>query len=202
MAYPMVTLLPTAPSRTGDPEGFPNESSLFLARLTPWSSEQNTLAAYLNGLVVDTFNWGSVEGVTMFPARERVLTRFIAPSESMPGQDFAEKTDVANQGLFDVTPEVNESAGYLDYLAIYSDPLPGFVADPDRPQVNTLPPAMSRGDPLLTFNAKFNGFYGALNGWAVSHSDMVDFYHVALIEPEDYGSVADPTVAILDFGSI
>lgn len=66
MTAPLVSALPTAPSRLSKPSNFVSESNVFLDSLPLFTGQVNSLNAYLNTQFPNKYNYGTVNGIRDF----------------------------------------------------------------------------------------------------------------------------------------
>ncbi|HEX4918041.1 MAG TPA: hypothetical protein VFV43_09115 [Limnobacter sp.] len=200
MTIPVFTALPDSPSRVGDPNNFGLESIAFLNAQPGFVTEANNVRAYLNALNVDPFNWGLVN-VTA-PTRETVAPLPVAPVVGELDLVFTSKADALLAGLeFFADTDANPAGVYIDALAVLSD-APGFVVDDLRPTVPMVQPSPLATDSQATFETKAFAFYSSLPPYVASFAAFADWIYGRLVEPEDFGLVADAVTETDDFGEL
>lgn len=200
MTMPTFTPLPEAPSRVGDPDNFGLESIDFLNAQIDFVTEANSIRTYINTLNVDPFNWGIVN--VSAPARETVALLPVAPVISESDLTFTSKADALLSGTeFFANTDSGPAGVYIDALAVLSD-APGFVSDDERPTVTLVQPTPLATDSQSNFETKAFAFYSSLPPYVASFSGFADWIYMRLVEPEDYGLVADPVTETDDFGEL
>lgn len=199
MAYADVTVLPSAPSRVGDPTNFGAESLVFLAAQPTYRTENNVNVAYFDALEIDPYNWGNVS-VTA-PTREQITAFPTAPINTQTGRALTDAIDAFNAAMFDGVSEFNTTGAYVDAMTALSDPY-GFVDDTLRPEFSSITASPTRSDPISTFDTRSFAFWTTVESYSTAFKNMADYVYVRLAEPEDYGSVAVAADEFDDWGTL
>lgn len=197
MTINVLTAMPPAPSRVGDPANFGVESLNFLAAQPQFVTQANQARDYLNALLVDPYNWGIVSSAP--PAREQVAAFPAPPIESDSGFEFASEGDATLAALQAFIADANAAGVYIDALATASAATV-FVTDTLRPTVPMVQPSQLQSDPQTTFDTKAFTFYASLGPYGAGYGGMADYVYVRLVEPEDFGLAADAVTETDDYG--
>ena len=198
MPYTAITSLPSAPSRSTDPDNFVSESSAWLTALPTWRTQSNNLGDYIEALPLDVWNFGAL--VNPY-TRRQITTTFTAPMITDTPQAFTENTDACNAGMVTLTTQANLVGTYADQLSGYSYP-PVGADSPAIPAVSSVSTAMSRMDTIDNFNINFLAFYGSLNTYASTLGAAIDRMHSVVYDPLDFSLITEAVDSTEDFGSV
>ena len=198
MPYTTITSLPSAPSRSTDPDNFTSESSAWLTAIGTWKTQSNNLGDYIEALPLDVWNYGAL---TNPYTRRQITVTFDPPLSTDTPQDFTEKTDACNTGMVTLTSQANLVGAYADQLSAYSYP-PVGADSPNIPVVSAISTEPSRLNNIDTFNLNFMAFYGSLNAYAGTLGAAIDRMHSVVYDSVDYSLITETVDSSEDFGSL
>lgn len=200
MTYPVISTLPVAPSRIGDPDNFVTESLAFLEAQVDFVTECNAVASYFNSANFDQNNWGDLSPVgEVSPV---YITNFInaAPSTTLlSGAPLAIAIDGLLASMVAFVPDANNVSAWIDTVV---DPLAPVIVDPARPTISTIAATPLRNDGKSEFESKSIAFYSSAHLFSTSFQQYANYISTFSVSDEDWGEIAVTYTETDDWGLI
>lgn len=190
MTYPTVTTLPTAPSRISNPENFVTESALFLAALPNFREQTNTLSSYINSVIPNKYNFGSISSPSpTFPNIQQYTGSVI--TTGVASVEYISSIDIFYEDLQAYSSKLNDVGSWIDDVVSNQ----GVVSyDLDKPMVSGITYPHSRNQTREDFNSSAELF--TETGIDNINSLYQGVWYIDLIchQPDNFGSVTDTTI--------
>lgn len=201
MAIPVITTLPVAPSRIGDPANFYAESLDFLDAQLTLEDECNDIATYLNAAKFGVNDWGLI---TSSPSGGSpvVINDFPDDAPTNPpltGYDLIIAIDTMFASYAAFVTDANAVGAYIDG---YVDPAAPVVVDPARPIISSVAPTPLRLDTPTAFNSAAFSFYSSVRAFAFLLNDLAEYVTASLSGTEDWSLITITYTSTDDWGSI
>ena len=153
MTAPLVSTLPTAPSRLSKPSNFVSESVVFLEALPAFRTQVNQLAVYINANIPNKWNFGKLNGVRSFPTISQTLLVDIEYNNNVI--EFTGDLDALYSTLETYSNNINSASDWYDDVVAEV----GLGAyDLDKPLVSGITAPMNRGQDRTVFNSTADMF--------------------------------------------
>lgn len=201
MTYPIISALPAAPSRLGDPDNFVTESLAFLDAQVDFVSDCNAVSTYFNTLkFTNPFDWGDLSPVT--GSSPVYITNFIAAPPVVPPTTGTQLAGAIDTVLASMVPFVTEANAVGAWVETFEDPLAPVIVDPARPTVSTVTATPLRNDGQLTFESKSIAFYGSARLFSTAMQQFADYVASFSSGLEDWDSITVSYTETDDWGLI
>ena len=153
MPAPLVSTLPTAPSRLSKPSNFVTESTVFLEALVAYRTQVNQLNTYINSQIPNKYNFGTLNGVRRFP----VLSQTSAYDIEYTGNsiNFTSSLDVFYDVLHTHSTRLNAASSWFDSVL---DEVGTAPYDLDKPMISGVTIPMTRTQGREDFNKRALSF--------------------------------------------
>ena len=198
MTAPIVSTLPTAPSRLSKPASFITDSQLFLGKLPAFRTEVNLLATYINANIPNKWNFGKVNGVRKFPAISQTLLTDIGYDGD--GVKFVGDLDDLWSVLEVYSTAVNIAGVWYDSVVAEV----GLGAyDLDKPMVSGVSAPMHRAQARTVFNSTADMFSATSVDNINSLYQAIWHTYQTSAGNRSFGSITDTTIiTTINGGSI
>lgn len=201
MAIPVITTLPVAPSRIGDPANFFSESLDFLDAQLTLEDECNNIATYLNAAKFGVNDWGLI---TSAPSGGSPVVIDDFPNEAptnppLTGYDLIIAIDAMFGSYAAFVTDANAVGAYIDG---YVDPAAPVVVDPARPTISSVAQTPLRMDTPTAFNSAAVSFYSSVRSFAFLLNDLAEYVTASLSGTEDWSLITITYTSTDDWGSI
>ena len=193
----IVNKLPTPPSRMGRASEFVRESTIFLALLPKFREEVNALAAHVNSINVNIYNFGEMSEAIHFPSIEEYLGEPFAEWEDV--EDFVSQIDLFCEAVYNYSVRANVPLSLIEDLITKRGQLPSDIKEPLVSGVSYPP---SKNDQRQDFNARTEDFAETFVDHINSIKKAVWDMWWSCYKPEDFGGLNEDITEILDCGLI
>ena len=200
MPYPAISILPAAPSRSGDPTNFVTESLAFLDAQIDFVNDCNAVAAYLNTANFNANEWGDLSAIT--GSSPVSITNFINTPPAVPplsGLLLVDTIDSLLASIVAFVPDANIVGTWIDTI---EDPLAPVISDPLRPAVSLVTATPLRNDGQSEFESKAISFYNSASLFSICMQAFANYVgsfssgyedwngiNVVYIETDDWGFI-------------
>ena len=189
MTAPIVSTLPTAPSRLSKPASFITDSQLFLGKLPAFRTEVNLLATYINANIPNKWNFGKVNGVRGFPTLSQTLLTDVGYDGD--GAKFVGDLDNLWLVLEAYSTAVNIAGVWYDSVVAEV----GLGAyDLDKPMVSGTSAPMHRAQSVDDFNNSAEIFCDTAVDNINSFYQAVWYTYITSVGNRSFGSITDTTI--------
>ena len=189
MTAPIVSTLPTAPSRLSKPASFITDSQLFLGKLPAFRTEVNLLATYINANIPNKWNFGKVNGVRGFPTLSQTLLTDVGYDGD--GAKFVGDLDNLWLVLEAYSTAVNIAGVWYDSVVAEV----GLGAyDLDKPMVSGTSAPMHRAQSVDDFNNSAEIFCETSVDNINSFYQAIWYTYITSVGNRSFGSITDTTI--------
>ena len=189
MTAPLVSTLPTAPSRLSKPSNFVTESTVFLEALTAYRTQVNQLSTYINSQIPNKYNFGTLNGVRSFPAIYQISDYEIEYTGD--GVDFTSDLDVFYNTL-------NQYSAVLNTVGVWFDSVIEEVGtapyDIEKPLVSGVTTPMDRSQSRDDFNTSALLFSQTVTDYINSLYQSIYYTYITSCADKNFGSITDTTI--------
>ena len=193
MSAPLVTSLPTAPSRLERPDVFVNESVIFLDTLPAFRTQVNELSSYINSVILNKWNYGSISVQPTFPSISQ-YEGVVVPTETAT-LEYIASIDSLYQETTEYSAKLNAVGAYVDMLSNYI----GVMSyDLDKPMISGITSPHTRTMPRETFNYRAELFTESFIDNVNSLYQSVWYNYIVTFVGDDYGSITDTNITHSD----
>lgn len=197
MPAPLVTALPTAPSRLSRATEFVRESSLFIAVLPTFRTQINNLSSYVNSIIINPNNYGKITDTNTFPSISQHTDEVVTDGSVV---DYVASVDDLYSAIQTYSTKANEIGTWVDNLVTQQGIVP---YDLDKPMVSGITYSMSRNQAQEEFNTSATTFTETAIDNINSMYQSIWFNWVKSYSADDYGSVTDINLTVqIDYGSV
>ena len=197
MPAPLVTALPTSPSRLSRATEFVRESSLFIAVLPTFRTQVNDLSSYVNSIIINPNNYGKITDTNSFPSISQHTDEVVTDGSVV---DYVASVDGLYSAIQTYSTKANEIGTWVDNLVTQQGVVP---YDLDKPMVSGITYPMFRGQTQEDFNTSATTFTDTAIDNINSMYQSIWFNWVKSYSADDYGSVTDINLTVqIDYGSV
>ena len=189
MPAPLVSTLPTAPSRLARPDSFVNESVIFLDALPAFRTQVNELSSYINSVILNKWDYGIVAVQPTFPSISQYEGN-VVPTETATVEYIA-SIDSLYQETTDYSAKLNAVGTYVDMLSNYIGVVP---YDLDKPMISGITSPHTRAMPRETFNYRAELFTESFIDNVNSLYQSAWYNYIVTFIGDDYGSITDNNI--------
>ena len=193
MTAPLVTSLPTSPSRLSRPDYFVNESVIFLDALPTFRTQVNELSSYINSIILNKWDYGCVAVQPTFPNISQYQGDVI-PTQ-IATVDYIASIDSLYEETTDYSAKLNAVGTYVDMLSNCVGVMP---YDVDKPMVSGITEPHTRAMSRDVFNYRAELFTESLIDNINSIYQSMWYNYVMTFVGDDYGLVTDYTITYTD----
>ena len=193
MPAPLVTSLPTSPSRLSRPNEFVNESVIFLDALPAFRTQVNNLSSYLNGVILNKWNYGNVSVQPTFPNISQYQGN-VVPTRTATVEYIA-SIDSLYQEVSAYSARLNAVGTYVDMLSNYIGTAP---YDANKPMISVIESPHTRAMPRATFNSRAGLFTDSFIANINSLYQRVRYNYDITFVGDDYGLITDNNITQSD----
>lgn len=198
MPAPLVSTLPTAPSRLERPDGFINESVIFLDNLPAFRTQVNELSSYINSIILNKWNYGEISKQPTFPNISQ-YEGVVVPTQTATVEYIA-SIDSLYQETTNYSAKLNAVGTYVDMLSNYIGTAP---YDVDKPMVSGITSPHTRVMQRDVFNYRAELFTESLIDNINSLYQSMWYNYITVFVGDDYGSITDTNITQqLDYGLV
>lgn len=198
MSAPLVTSLPTSPARLARPDDFVNESVIFLDALPTFRTQVNELSSYINSIILNKWDYGSVAVQPTFPNISQYQGD-VVPTETAT-VDYIASIDSLYQETTNYSAKLNAVGAYVDMLSNY---VGTALYDVDKPMVSGITSPHTRAMQRDVFNYRAELFTESLVDNINSLYQSMWYNYVITFVGDDYGLITDNSITQeLDYGLI
>ena len=198
MSAPLVTSLPVSPARLARPDDFVNESVIFLDALPTFRTQVNELSSYINSVILNKWDYGSVAVQPTFPNISQYQGD-VVPTETAT-VDYIASIDSLYQQVSAYSSNLNDVGAYVDMLSNYIGVMP---YDLDKPMVSGITSPHTRAMTRETFNYRAELFTEGFVDNVNSLYQSVWYNYVICFVGDDYGLITDNNITQeLDYGLV
>jgi hypothetical protein len=200
MPVPVITALPPAPSRSGDPSNFPSESLAFLDAQPDFVSDCNAVGSYLNGINLNPYDWGNLDPPpSVTTGSLATIIDDLPTNPPLTGLPLVSAIDGLLASMVGFVAPANAAAAFID--GVY-DPLAAVVVDPARPSIPAVSNSPTRTDGIASFESKSLAFYGSAKPFNVGLQSLTNYVNDVMEPFADWGSIAVSHTSTDDWGFI
>lgn len=198
MPAPIVQTLPTSPARLSRPSNFVTESAVFLEALPSFRTQVNQLSFYINSIIPNKWNLGTVNGIRSFPnIFQTMLTDIEYTGDSI---DFTSSLDTLYAMLSDYSNKVNTAGSWFDTVINEVGQAP---YDLDRTLISGITSPMLRSQEREVFNASAELFSETSVDNINSLYQSIWYTYTTSCGNSDNGSITDTSIMLVtNLGSI
>ena len=197
MPAPLVTALPTAPSRLSRATEFVRESALFIAVLPTFRTQINNLSSYVNSIIINPNNYGKITDTNTFPSISQYTDEVVTNGSVV---EYVASIDDLYSALQTHSTKANEIGTWVDNLATQQGIVP---YDLDKPMVSGITYPMSRSQTQEEFNTSATTFTDTAIDNINSMYQSIWFNWVRSYSADDYGSITDTNITVqIDCGNV
>lgn len=197
MAAPLVTALPTAPSRLSRATEFVRESSLFIAVLPTFRTQVNDLSSHVNSIIINPNNYGKITDTNSFPTISQHTDEVVTDGSVV---DYVASVDDLYSALQTYSTKANEIGTWVDNLVTQQGVVP---YDLDKPMVSGITYPMFRSQTQEEFNTSATTFTDTAIDNINSMYQSIWFNWIRSYSADNYGSITDTNItAEIDCGNI
>ena len=193
MSAPLVTSLPVSPARLARPDDFVNESVIFLDALPAFRTQVNELSSYINSVILNKWDYGSVAVQPTFPNISQYQGD-VVPTETAT-VDYIASIDSLYQQVSAYSSNLNDVGSYVDMLSNY---IGVMLYDLDKPIISGITSPHTRAMPRETFNYRAELFTESFIDNVDSLYQSMWYNYVICFVGDDYGLVTDATLTFTD----
>ena len=198
MSAPLVTSLPTSPARLARPDDFVNESVIFLDALPTFRTQVNELSSYINSVILNKWDYGSVAVQPTFPNISQYKGD-VVPTETAT-VDYIASIDSLYQQVSAYSSNLNDVGSYVDMLSNY---IGVMLYDLDKPIISGITSPHTRAMPRETFNYRAELFTESFIDNVDSLYRSMWYNYVICFVGDDYGLVTDTNLTVReDYGLV
>ena len=197
MIIPLVTPLPTAPSRLSRATEFVRESALFIAVLPTFRTQINNLSSYVNSIIINPNNYGKITDTNLFPSISQHTDEVVTDGSVV---DYVASVDDLYSAIQTYSTKANEIGTWVDNLVTQQGIVP---YDLDKPMVSGITYPMSRSQTQEDFNTSATTFTETAIDNINSMYQSIWFNWIRSYSAGNYGSITDTNItAQIDCGNI
>lgn len=197
MTAPLVTALPTAPSRLSRATEFVRESALFLAVLPTFRTQINNLSSYVNSTIINPNNYGKITDTNSFPSISQHTDEVVTDGSVV---DYVASVDDLYSALQTYSAKANEIGTWVDNLLTQQGVVP---YDLDKPMVSGITYPMFRSQTQEDFNTSAALFTETAIDNINSMYKSIWFNWVRSYSADDYGKITDTNLTVqIDCGNV
>ena len=193
MTAPLVSPLPTSPARLARPDEFVNESVIFLDALPAFRTQVNGLSSYINSIILNKWNYGSISKQPTFPNISQYQGD-VVPIQTATVEYIA--------SIDSVYQETTNYSAKLDDVGVYVDMLANYIGtalyDVDKPMVSGITEPHTRAMSRDVFNYRAELFTESLIDNINSIYQSMWYNYVITFVGDDYGSLTDNNITHSD----
>lgn len=189
MTAPLVSTLPTAPSRLSKPSNFVTESTVFLEALTAYRTQVNQLSTYINSQIPNKYNFGTLNGVRSFPAIYQISDYEIEYTGD--GTAFTSDLDVFYNILNQYSAVLNPVSAWFDSVIEEIGTAP---YDIEKPLVSGVTAPMDRSQSRDDFNTSALLFSQTVTDYINSLYQSIYYTYITSCADKNFGSITDTTI--------
>lgn len=189
MTAPLVSTLPTAPSRLSKPSSFVTESTVFLEALTTYRTQVNQLSTYINSQIPNKYNFGTLNGVRSFPVLYQMNAYDIEYTGD--GTAFTSDLDVFYNTLNQYSAVLNPVSAWFDSVL---DEVGTALYDLDKPLVSGVTAPMGRSQSRDDFNTSALLFSQTVMDYINSLYQSIYYTYITSCAGKNFGSITDTTI--------
>lgn len=189
MTAPLVSTLPTAPSRLSKPSNFVTESTVFLEALTAYRTQVNQLSTYINSQIPNKYNFGTLNGVRSFPAIYQISDYEVEYTGD--GVDFTSDLDVFYNTLNQYSAVLNPVSAWFDSVIEEIGTAP---YDIEKPLVSGVTAPMDRSQSRDDFNTSTLLFNQTVTDCINSLYQSIYYTYITSCADKNFGSITDTTI--------
>jgi hypothetical protein len=194
MSAPLVTSLPTSPARLARPD----ESVIFLDALPTFRTQVNELSSYINSIILNKWDYGSVAVQPTFPNISQYQGD-VVPTETAT-VDYIASIDSVYQETTNYSAKLNDVGAYVDMLSNYIGTAP---YDVDKPMVSGITSPHTRAMQRDVFNYRAELFTESLIDNINSLYQSMWYNYITVFVGDDYGLITDTNITQeLDYGLV
>ena len=197
MPAPLVTPLPTSPSRLSRATEFVRESALFIAVLPTFRTQINNLSSYVNSIIINPNNYGKITDTNSFPSISQHTDEVVTDGSVV---DYVASVDDLYSALQTYSTKANEIGTWVDNLVTQQGVVP---YDLDKPMVSGITYPMFRSQTQEDFNTSATTFTDTAIDNINSMYQSIWFNWVKSYSADNYGSITDTNLTVqIDCGNI
>lgn len=189
MTSPLVSTLPTAPSRLSKPSNFVTESTVFLEALTTYRTQVNQLSTYINSQIPNKYNFGTLNGVRSFPVLSQTSTYNIEYTGN--SINFTSDLDVFYNMLHTHSTRLNAASSWFDSVL---DEVGTSPYDLDKPMISGVTIPMTRIQGREDFNERALSFGESCTNNINSLYESIYHTYITSCADKNFGSITDTTI--------
>ena len=193
MPAPLVTSLPTSPSRLSRPNEFVNESVIFLDALPAFRTQVNNLSNYINGVILNKWDYGNVSVQPTFPNISQYQGN-VVPTRTATVEYIA-SIDSVYQETTNYSTKLNAVSAYVDMLSNY---IGTALYDVDKPMISGITSPHTRVMSRDVFNYRAELFTESLIDNINSLYQSMWYNYVITFVGDDYGLITDNNITQSD----
>ena len=198
MTAPLVTSLPTSPARLARPDDFVNESVIFLDALPTFRTQVNELSSYINSIILNKWDYGSVAVQPTFPNISQYQGE-VTPTQTATVEYIA-SIDSLYEETSDYSAKLNAVGTYVDMLSNYIGVMP---YDVNKPMVSGITSPHTRVLSRDEFNYRAELFTDSLIDNINSMYQSMWYNYIIVFVGDDYGLITDNNITQeLDYGLV
>lgn len=198
MPAPLVTSLPTSPARLSRPNEFVNESVIFLDALPTFRTQVNELSSYINSIILNKWDYGSVAVQPTFPNISQYQGD-VVPTQTATVEYIA-SIDSLYQEVSAYSSKLNDVGNYVDMLSNYVGVMP---YDVNKPMVSGITSPHTRVLSRDEFNYRAELFTDSLIDNINSMYQSMWYNYITVFVGDDYGLITDNNIAQeIDYGLV
>ena len=189
MTAPLVSTLPTAPSRLSKPSNFVTESTVFLEALTAYRTQVNQLSTYINAQIPNKYNFGTLNGVRSFPVLSQ--TNVYGIEYTGNSINFTSDLDVFYNMLHAHSTRLNAASSWFDSVL---DEVGTALYDLDKPMISGVTIPMTRTQGREDFNERALSFGESCTNNINSLYESIYHTYITSCADKNFGSITDTTI--------
>ena len=193
MTAPLVSPLPTSPARLARPDEFVNESVIFLDALPVFRTQVNELSSYINSIILNKWDYGSVAVQPTFPNISQ-YEGGVLPTE-VATVDYIASIDSVYQETTNYSAKLNAVGAYVDMLSNY---IGTALYDVDKPMISGTTSPHTRAMQRDVFNDRAELFTESLIDNINSLYQSMWYNYVITFVGDDYGLITDDNITQSD----
>ncbi len=197
MPAPLVTPLPTSPSRLSRATEFVRESALFIAVLPTFRTQINNLSSYVNSIIINPNNYGKITDTNAFPSISQYTDEVVTDGSVV---DYVASVDDLYSAIQTYSTKANEIGTWVDNLVTQQGVVP---YDLDKPMVSGITYPMFRSQTQEDFNTSATTFTDTAIDNINSMYQSIWFNWIRSYSADNYGSITDINLTVqIDYGSV
>lgn len=193
MPAPLVSTLPTPPSRLERPDVFINESVIFLDNLPAFRTQVNELSSYINSIILNKWNYGEISKQPTFPNISQ-YEGVVVPTQTATVEYIA-FIDALYQETTNYSAKLNAVGAYVDMLSNY---VGTALYDVDKPMVSGITSPHTRAMSRDVFNYRAELFTESLIDNINSLYQSMWYNYIITFVGDDYGLITDNNITHTD----